>query len=281
MYFPPGFNIALSVELAELIQGAYAQFEAFENDAPWTLTGKYALVREFSYVWTPTGAIEKGIRNFDHALRKLARSPESREMRIPIGFAARSRSALFLILRGTQTVREWIRNLSISLADYPLEGYGKVHGGFLDTYEALRGDIMSALAEVDSGLDFYVAGHSLGAALATIAAPDIESRGRRIRAVYTFGSPRVGDDRFVKAFNRSHGDRSYRVTNTSDIVTSIPLPAPIAGIVGGYFSHVDAPVDFTVQMDDLEKNHGMKTYLSAIKDSRKRQGLLQKLVKGT
>jgi triacylglycerol lipase len=279
MYFPPGFSIALSVELAELIDSAYAQFEAFQNDTPWKLAQKYVLVRELSYVWTPTKAIERGIRNFDITLRRLSRTPRTTEVKIPIGFVARSKVALFLILRGTQTVKEWIRNFSISLTDYPIAGHGKVHGGFLGTYEAIRGDIMTALTAVDSNLALFVAGHSLGAALATIAALDNESRGGRgIRAVYTYGSPRVGDDQFVKAFNRSHGDRSYRVANTSDIVTSMPLPAPIAGIVGGYFSHVDSPVDFTVQSDDLEVNHNMATYLSALKDSRKQKGLLRTLL---
>ena len=65
--------------------------------------------------------------------------------------------------------------------------------------------------------------------------------------------------------------------NTSDIVGSIPLPAPIAGVLGGYFSHVDTPVDFTVQHDDLEKNHDMATYLSALKASREQKGLFGRL----
>jgi len=85
------------------------------------------------------------------------------------------------------------------------------------------------------------------------AVTDIEASTRcRVEALYTFGSPRVGDDRFVKAFNRAFAARSFRIANTSDIVTSIPLPVPIAGIVGGYFSHVDTPVDMTIQKDDLE-----------------------------
>jgi triacylglycerol lipase len=129
----------------------------------------------------------------------------------------------------------------------------------------------------------YVAGHSLGAALTVCAVPDIEASTRcRVEALYTFGSPRVGDDAFVQAFNGAFASRSFRISNTSDIVTSIPLPAPIAGIVGGYFSHVDTPIDMTIQKNDLERNHSMRTYLAALNETRGRKGLLGKFLgKGT
>lgn len=141
---------------------------------------------------------------------------------------------------------------------------------------------MESLAGADPKANLYIAGHSLGAALTTLALPDIEANlKRKVSALYTYGSPRVGNDAFVKAFNGSFGQRSFRVVNTSDIVTSIPLPAPIAGIVGGYFSHVDTPVDLTVQEDDLEQNHDMKTYVSALNKNKGQKSFLEKLlVKG-
>ncbi len=278
MYFPSGFSRSLSIELAELIAQAYAQFEALESEVVWKLPAKYSLIAEVTYIWTPGRAIERGIRNFDLTLRKLSRSGRPREIRIPIGFVAGRRNALFLILRGTQTVKEWIRNFSLSLNPYPTSDYGKVHGGFLQTYGAVRENILGTLRAADSRADLYVAGHSLGAALTTLAVPDIEANlSRKVSAIYTYGSPRVGDNGFAKAFNRTFGERSFRVANTSDIVTSIPLPAPIAGLVGGYFSHVDAPVDLTVQLEDLEKNHSMSTYLSAMRENKVQKGLLEKL----
>jgi hypothetical protein len=281
MYFPNGFNKALSIELGELIEQAYSQFDAFENKMPWKLPVEYSLIAEFDYLWIPGNRIGKGIRNFDLILRRLSPSVRYKNTKIPIGFAAQRKDMLFLILRGTQTVKEWIRNFSVSLSSYPVANYGKVHDGFLQTYNAVRKNIMESLAATDPRAKLYVAGHSLGAALTTLALPDIESNiKRRISGLYTYGSPRVGDNEFVTAFNGAFGQRSFRVANTSDIVTSIPLPAPIGGIVGGYFSHVDTPIDLTVQKNDLEENHGMKTYLSALKGF-KVQGFLEKLlVKG-
>jgi len=43
MYFPAGFDTDQAIELGELICQAYDQFEAFENDRAWKLTGGYAL----------------------------------------------------------------------------------------------------------------------------------------------------------------------------------------------------------------------------------------------
>jgi triacylglycerol lipase len=281
MYFPKGFDRELSIELGELIQQAYAQFESFERDVVWKLPEAYLLKGEFSYLWTPTKTIEKGILNFDHALARFSRTKKDKSIRIPIGFLAQRGNRLFLVIRGTQTAKEWVRNFSISLSDYLLPNFGRVHDGFLETYISIQKEIEDALSTTNSRAKLYVAGHSLGAALTTLALPDIESRLNRVAtALYTYGSPRVGDDSFVKSFNAIFGQRSFRVANSSDIVTSIPLPAPIAGVVGGYFSHVDTPIDLTVQQEDLEKNHSMQTYLSALKSSKAQKGLLGKLMMG-
>jgi hypothetical protein len=57
-------------------------------------------------------------------------------------------------------------------------------------------------------------GHSLGAALATLAA----DRYGNIQGVYTYGSPRVGDRAFMEDFHVN----AYRFVNNSDIVTKVP-----------------------------------------------------------
>lgn len=273
MYFPKGFDAELAIELGELIQQAYAQFEAFENDGDWKLGGNYSLKTVLNYIWTPDKAIEKGIHNYDLTIRKISRSKRNEPAEIPMGFIAQRKGRLYLILRGTQTAKEWVRNFSISLYPHPMQSYGRVHEGFMQTYNEIREAILEALSSGGNHLKMYVAGHSLGAALATLALPDIEEKTKcRIQALYTFGSPRVGDDTFARNFNEQYQGRSFRIANTSDLVTSIPLPVPLAGIVGGYFSHVDIPVDMTVQKDDLEMNHSMGTYISTLSENRQRKG---------
>ncbi len=90
---------------------------------------------------------------------------------------------------------------------------GKVHVGFKGEINKLWPAIEKATANIDS---LYITGHSLGAAMATIAASRVQSK---VTALVTFGSPRVGNQEFVNSLNVTH----YRVQNNCDDVTKVPL----------------------------------------------------------
>lgn len=101
---------------------------------------------------------------------------------------------------------------------------GGVHKGFQAAYDSVKDEIEKSLATLDDKLPLYITGHSLGAALATVATQnlDVASKFRdRIAACYTFGSPRVGNTKYDRAFKAP----IYRMVNTTDIVTVIPLLA--------------------------------------------------------
>jgi triacylglycerol lipase len=91
---------------------------------------------------------------------------------------------------------------------------GKVHVGFKGEINKLWPSITAAL-EANPG-NLYVTGHSLGAAMATIAASRIQDR---VTALVTFGSPRVGNKEFVDSVFVEH----YRVQNNCDDVTKVPF----------------------------------------------------------
>ena len=91
---------------------------------------------------------------------------------------------------------------------------GKVHHGFKHELDKLWPSITKTL-ESNPG-KFYVTGHSLGAAMATIAASRLQDK---VTTLITFGSPRVGDADFVKNVNIEH----YRVQNNNDAVTKMPF----------------------------------------------------------
>ena len=149
---------------------------------------------------------------------------------------------------------------------------------FSGTYNFLRQSILEGLESQGAGKRLFIAGHSLGAALATLALPDVSRKTSSTSPIlYTYGSPRVGDKVFAEAFNRRDAGASFRIVNTSDIVVSIPLPVPFAGVLGGFFTHVETPVDFTSQEETLEKNHLMQTYIQALRESRPRRSLLGSL----
>lgn len=69
----------------------------------------------------------------------------------------------------------------------------------------------------------WFTGHSLGAALATIAAARYKAV-RPVQGLYTFGSPRVGNSGFVQTVPRA----TVRFVHNNDIVTRLPPP------IGGY-----------------------------------------------
>lgn len=78
--------------------------------------------------------------------------------------------------------------------------------------------VSNVLDSLPKELPCYFTGHSLGAALATLAAEK-----HRPTAFYTFGSPRVGGKDFADNMKRK-GIPSYRVVNSTDIITRFGLP---------------------------------------------------------
>jgi len=279
MYFPKNFDRGRAIELGELVQQAYAQLKDFQEDTPWNLKGNYSLVSELKYMGTQMSSM-KSVNQFDKELKEIAKSKLQRVKGLPIGFIAENAGGVFLIFRGTMTTSEWLRDLNIRLTSYPRFDSCKVHEGFLQAYNVFRTKIIDSLGPLDTRKSLFVAGHSLGSALATLAVPDLAaSTGFRSPVIYTFASPRVGDKSFAESYDRQYGKRSFRIANTSDLVVSIPLPVPFLGFIGGYFTHVETPIDFTTQEEDLEKNHNMETYLTALRKDRGRQGFLRNLFK--
>jgi len=115
---------------------------------------------------------------------------------------------------------------------------GKIHHGFYDAslpaLPVLR-DAVAGLVERYHVEHVWITGHSLGAALAILASAFLSSQDINIAGVYTYGSPRLGDDEFGKSFKSSGlWDKTYRVVNCNDIVTMIPPPRP--------YHHVGIPV---------------------------------------
>jgi pimeloyl-ACP methyl ester carboxylesterase len=89
-----------------------------------------------------------------------------------------------------------------------------VHQGFARAYATVHDAIREELAR--HGGTLLITGHSLGAALATLAAAD---HAGRQPALITFGSPRVGDATFARLLA---GLPIRRFVDCCDVVTRIP-----------------------------------------------------------
>lgn len=101
----------------------------------------------------------------------------------------------------------------------PCESGGKVHSGFKRAYELVSLDIQTRLKQDDcKNKPLFITGHSLGGALATIAAKRLSHEEGGIAACYTFGCPRVGDEEWVSGLKPP----VYRLVNAADSVTMLP-----------------------------------------------------------
>ncbi|MFA0248116.1 lipase family protein [Vibrio sp. 10N.261.45.A4] len=94
---------------------------------------------------------------------------------------------------------------------------GKVHEGFHEAFESVEEELGVALSKLTEAKPLFITGHSLGGALATIAAKRLKFD-FGIAACYTFGSPRVGDKEWISTIKTP----IYRVVNAADSVTMLP-----------------------------------------------------------
>ena len=146
------------------------------------------------------------------------------------GLVAEGHGATIFAFAGTDPLvpANWLTDLDFKLAPGAIAASeatpGNFHRGFQrgvdavweHTVEALRGRREQPV---------LMTGHSLGAALAAVAADRAfcdERVGVRSRAVYCFGMPRTGDENFALRYNDTLGASTYRLVHGDDIVATVP-----------------------------------------------------------
>lgn len=134
---------------------------------------------------------------------------------------------IVLAFRGTEANSMKDIKADLDAATVLSESGGKMHTGFKKAFGQTADDIKNALKKEElKDKPLFITGHSLGGALATIAAKELSHAGG-IAACYTFGSPRVGDDMWVSGMKTP----VYRVVNAVDCVTMLPPGGPFIAIL--------------------------------------------------
>lgn len=129
---------------------------------------------------------------------------------------------VFVLFRGTQYLADWLTNLNITVSR-TCSGQ-QVHDGFHAAFKSMKPQIQAAISSLDRSTHIHCIGHSLGGALATIAADWLRHEMGFKPQLYTFGSPRVGLQNFAEHCTKSVGHSSiYRVYHKTDIVPYIPV----------------------------------------------------------
>lgn len=138
----------------------------------------------------------------------------------------------FIVFRSTERkLNDWMTNLNSRQTDCPYTE-GRVHRGFLEAFEAIvieEGENLPAFEEVIERLQnakngVWITGHSLGGALASIAASYLLNSNIRVSGIYTFGAPRVGNDEYRDYLNKRLTYKYWRFMHKSDLVPDVPFP---------------------------------------------------------
>lgn len=141
------------------------------------------------------------------------------------GFIATRDRVLVLSFRGTSGIKNFITDGDISRVRTDW-AEGTLHKGFKSALDTVWPQITAALGPPEAQQkDIWLTGHSLGAALAQLAALRLTRAGYSVRSVYTFGTPRIGDKDFVADYDRRLGAQSFPHVNARDVVTRVPPSA--------------------------------------------------------
>jgi len=180
----------------------------------------------------PVGATCKQVSVSNHPMLVVATA-----------FFIRAGNVGVIAFRGTEPANaiNFLTDANCKMVDFL--AMGRVHGGFVRNVRAVWSELAESVEEAidDPAEDkrlkaLYITGHSLGGAMAIVAAALIFGRPvyvkwrPLVRGIYTYGQPMVGDNEFAKTCAR-FDKMVFRHVYGKDLVTRLP------SIVLGDFEH--------------------------------------------
>ena len=191
-------------------------------------------------------------RSFDYTKIELERCGDSKKFRFfkntstdTQAFGLSIEGATLIAFRGTETknfsgqVHDLLTDAKISHVQFGPHQKSKVHSGFLEAVDSIWDEVSEFIQEnTVSGDKLWFTGHSLGAALATLAAAKIvfdNDTPYEIGGLYTIGQPRTGNKYFKAEFDKRMRNKIIRIVNNNDLVTMIPLPIGYRHIGGFHY----------------------------------------------
>jgi hypothetical protein len=115
--------------------------------------------------------------------------------------------------------------------DFAAAGVGaRWHHGFMKALASIWDPMVDAVTAERKKNDrpVWITGHSLGGALALLAAWRFKRKFIPVHQVYTFGAPMVGNQETSEAIDRELPDRIFRFVNTEDPVPKLPTLSLLA-----------------------------------------------------
>ena len=169
---------------------------------------------------------------------------------------------LFLIFRGTTTANnnaDWISNARIGVK-FSKNGL-PVHVGFDHIFTSMLPKIKDFLSANKNITMVHCVGHSLGGAVATLAADWIKSNRATMVKLYTFGAPKPGLLLFSTNLTRKLGKKNiFRTYHATDPVPMVPLFPFLHPPLPGYGHYI--PSNENILSADA---HDMVRYIDSVK----------------
>ncbi len=209
--------------------------------------------------------IESGILKYDITeMKKIISEPTYFDIANVEGIFGMMGDSLFIMFRGSDSIKDWIRNFMFCKKVVPYNGTRKaikVHQGFLKDYLAVR-TFVQGIVKVSKVKKVFFFGHSLGAVLATFAALDIQYNYPDVDVgVCGLGSPKIGNAEFKKSIESRLPDLIL-IEHGSDAVPRI-LPPSIFG-----FKYLERQIHIGPEKKKglgTMKDHDWHLYFDALK----------------
>lgn len=140
---------------------------------------------------------------------------------------AGDKQKIIVAFRGTQSIlKDWVTDAKIVKDTWTeFNPLGLVHSGFYQALSSVWAEIKDEIQCLrDRNQTIWFTGHSLGGALAVLAAATLElqENDANVNGVYTFGQPRVGNRQFATNFNNQMKGKTFRCVNNCDVVSRVP-----------------------------------------------------------
>jgi len=135
---------------------------------------------------------------------------------------AENKHNMYIVFRGTKGMNDWVGNMRVNKTG---KAYGKVHKGFFKAYSVVQEDVLRAISRARAlGKKLYLAGHSLGGALASVSAADAyhEIGAFDVAGIYTYGMPKTCDRACADYVNSVFSPYYFRFVNDKDIIPRVP-----------------------------------------------------------
>lgn len=145
--------------------------------------------------------------------------------KIVIGGSISKDKKTYIYFGGTISTYGWIRNFFFDKKVIPYNNQNtqiRIHHGFLEAYLSIRQQVHNVI-KILGNTNIIISGFSLGGAIATLCAVDIQYNFPEIGFIdcYILGAPRVGNSQFVESYNK-RVPNTYRIINGKDIATKLP-----------------------------------------------------------